>query len=321
MISVIVPCYNAEKTVERCVRSLVNQTYLPSEIILIDDGSTDNTREVLGNLLAEFGDGILKVVHQVNQGVSKTRNRGIFLAQGQYISFVDADDFVEAYFFEALISPFLSKASLSLSVIGVEKSEYLGKKKIVKQQIIDRDAYFLRVFEDADVKGYPCNKLYRKEILESHQIYFDSQLTLLEDLEFNLRYAQYVESVSISNKKAYHYIIEGNSSTMTSGWTVKKMGILDSFDKMEGLSYLNDSQRDAVRIEKIRMLIWLAGQLYRTGQQHEIEYYKSNIFLELSKHKKLFLLKGMYTGWKYYLSYLLFCIFPDSLGFLSRIKK
>lgn len=316
-ISVIVPCYNAEGTIERCVSSLLNQTYSLIEIILINDGSKDKTGEILDELQNRFYSYDLRVIQQNNMGVSETRNLGINIAKGDFISFVDADDFVEPTFFEDLITPFFDNAQISLSVVGVEKSEKVVPVQS-ERRLINSVKYFEEIFKNKDVKGYPCNKLYKKQILLDEGVYFDTRLSILEDLEFNVRYSQYVDLVSVSPEKSYHYIIQENSA-MASPWTDKKLEIMNSFSQMEQLPFLTKGQKEMVQIEKVRMLIWLAGQLYRTGNDDDIKRNEKIIFNELSSHKRLFLTHGYYTGLKYYASYLLFCIYPGVLYFLAKL--
>ena len=100
LISIIVPVYNVEKYLKKCIDSILNQTYSNIEILLIDDGSTDNSGIICDNFKKR--DSRIKVVHKKNSGVSSTRNYGLDLATGKYISFVDSDDFVECDFIENL---------------------------------------------------------------------------------------------------------------------------------------------------------------------------------------------------------------------------
>lgn len=102
MISVIVPSYNVELYLERCVQSLVSQTYTDLEIILVDDGSTDGTGELCDKLARR--DHRIKVIHKENGGLSDARNAGIKIATGEYYSFIDGDDFIEADTYECMIS-------------------------------------------------------------------------------------------------------------------------------------------------------------------------------------------------------------------------
>ena len=116
MIAVIVPIYKVEKYLEKCVRSIISQTYKNIEIILVDDGSPDNCGKLADNLAKT--DSRIKVVHKVNGGLSSARNAGIDVAQGDYIGFVDSDDTIEPFMYEKLLS-LLQKENTKLSVCAV----------------------------------------------------------------------------------------------------------------------------------------------------------------------------------------------------------
>ena len=109
IISIIVPCYNVEKYIERCVTSLVNQTYTNIEIILVDDGSTDSTGELCDNY--EKADNRIKVIHKKNGGLSDARNAGMKVAIGNYFFFVDSDDFISTDTIKFLYENLLDKAA------------------------------------------------------------------------------------------------------------------------------------------------------------------------------------------------------------------
>lgn len=107
MISIIVPVYNAEKYLNRCISSLLNQTYYNLEIILVNDGSTDNSKKICKN--AAKNDSRIKLINSVNEGVSLARNKGLKEANGDYISFVDSDDYVEPDYVEKMLLTLKSK--------------------------------------------------------------------------------------------------------------------------------------------------------------------------------------------------------------------
>ena len=109
LISIIIPIYNVEKYMEKCLNSVVNQTYNNIEIILIDDGSKDKSREICDNYAKK--DNRIKVVHKENNGVSSARNTGIDMSKGKYITFIDSDDYIDTDYIETLykISKFISK--------------------------------------------------------------------------------------------------------------------------------------------------------------------------------------------------------------------
>ena len=105
LISVIVPIYGVEKYLEQCLDSILNQTYRQLEIILIDDGSTDRCGEICDRYASR--DSRIKVIHQTNQGLSAARNVGMDMATGEYISFIDSDDYIDLHFYEKMVQGFL----------------------------------------------------------------------------------------------------------------------------------------------------------------------------------------------------------------------
>lgn len=161
-ISVIVPVYNGEHTIKRCLDSLLEQTYQDFKIYVINDGSIDNTSQILDLYKMESK---ITVLQQANAGVSAARNRGINESRGSFVSFVDADDVVDNTFLSELITPYLENNGLDLSVIGVRKSEtsFNGEHKII---MCNREEYVKQLFQNPAVNGYPVNKLYQN-------IYFD----------------------------------------------------------------------------------------------------------------------------------------------------
>lgn len=129
-ISIIIPCYNAEKYLKRCIESIKAQTYTGFEAIVIDDGSIDDTYEILNDLIST--DNRFYVYHQVNKGVSAARNYGLDNARGQYIAFVDSDDWVEENWLSVLVGGF---KSCNIDMVGCNltyRTEYCLKKEETK---------------------------------------------------------------------------------------------------------------------------------------------------------------------------------------------
>lgn len=312
-ISVIVPCYNAEKTIERCVSSLLNQTYLPLEILLFNDGSQDNTGEILNKLSKKYYS--LRVFHQENKGVSATRNQGIDLANGDYISFIDADDYIFPTFFETLIADFDETAQIS--VVQAQKStDIMEPIECSGTEVLNEENYFNTLLFGKNVMGYPWNKLYRKDIIKVHNIRFDESVKIMEDLAFNLEYAQFVTKAIVSHEKLYYYQIHKNSA-LHKGFSESFMTTITAFEIMANLSFPKDKIED-IKICSVRGLLWLVARLYRLGTKSDIKKYESRIFDGLKKEKKLFLRKGLKVGKKYYISYLLFSISPKLLRLVIR---
>lgn len=208
-ISIIVPVYKVDKYLNRCVESIVNQTYKDLEIILIDDGSPDSC-PVLCDEWAKR-DNRIKVIHKQNAGVSAARNAGIEIATGDYIGFVDSDDYIQPQMFEKLLKNITDNKS-QLAVCGLFKDEL--QIKADNCQCAASDAALAMLFNIIDYpyfEGYVWNKLYDSEIIKVNNLRFDISLKMSEDTLFNFKYLQYADKVSILNSSEYHYVYRAMS--------------------------------------------------------------------------------------------------------------
>ena len=208
MISIIVPVYNVKLYLEECVKSILKQKYSNFECILIDDGSTDGSATICDSL-AKLDDRI-KVVHQKNTGVSSARNRGIEMAQGEWISFVDSDDWIGD---DYLSNMFVDKKeeAADLIITGVEQVFANGNSIALVPNHIDSlhlNHISLDEFVDLNRKYLlygPVAKLYRTSIINNHNIRFDKSISYGEDLLFNYAYLDKAETVSSKDKCSYYY--------------------------------------------------------------------------------------------------------------------
>lgn len=216
-ISVIIPVYNAEKYLSACLESIIEQTFNDYEIIIVNDGSTDNSQRIIDDY-ASRSDRI-KSFTMENGGVSKARNFGISAASGEYIVFLDADDTVHGDFLKALNN---SKKDGALTLCAFNKI-YLDRKKEYKEiwKTDDKDDVFIT---DNFYKIYanwlfnsPWNKLYSKRIIDANEIKFDIGLNIGEDLIFNAKYVEKgkVGSFIVINKPLYNYYVRNAESNST----------------------------------------------------------------------------------------------------------
>lgn len=191
-ISIIVPVYNVEKYLHRCIDSIIVQTYTDFEILLIDDGSTDES----GNICDEYGkmDGRVRVFHQDNGGVSKARNVGLDNAKGEWVTFCDSDDWLECDYLENF------SFNYDLSV----QSYFYGKQKITWPNKVVRsnpgEDYLLNKY----VFGPYC-KLYKLDVIHKNNIRFDEQIAYGEDVLFWLQYMTQIRNMVVSSYAGYHY--------------------------------------------------------------------------------------------------------------------
>ncbi len=211
LISVVVPCYNVEKYLEKCVESIINQTYQNLEIILVDDGATDRTPELCDKLA--LIDSRIKVIHKSNCGVSEARNTGIESANGKYITFFDSDDWVEPdtikFAFEKMTDNNFDFIIWGYSADFVDNEEKLINNRICALKGVcecggNADILFQKCA--LGLLGYTWNKLYKTEIIKSNKLYFDKNLSLYEDLVFNSYYIKHCQTIRFIDYVGNHYI-------------------------------------------------------------------------------------------------------------------
>ena len=218
LISIIVPIYNAETYLGQCIESLINQTYENIEIILVNDGSNDNSLKIC-NEYAEKDDRIT-VINQVNKGVSVARNAGIDNAYGQYITFVDADDYVIDDYCKILMDC-MNKINVDLVYVG---QYLLRNNQLIQINKRMKDGFYLTkdilkdMIDDGNMCGFllhsSCAVMYKAEIIKNCNVKFDSALKYNEDGYFNLMYCLNSKFVYImQNRYLYIYRVNNNSAS------------------------------------------------------------------------------------------------------------
>lgn len=214
-ISIIIPVYNAEKFLPECLDSVLRQDYPSFELLLIDDGSTDGSGEIADRYAEK--DSRIVVVHQPNTGVSAARNRGVAEARGEYIAFVDADDRVTPSYLSHLLSP---QADLSIAGISLlhEPSGRMESHGFDRTRSARTDRERGLLFADAEIhdttKG-PCNKLFRREIIEQHHLRFDPRYSYGEDHLFVLEFVKHCHSIAQIAHTDYLYIHRPTAASLT----------------------------------------------------------------------------------------------------------
>ena len=207
-ISVIVPVYKAEKYLHRCVDSILAQTFTDFELLLINDGSPDNS----GAICDEYArkDSRINVFHKENGGVSSARNFGLDKAKGEYITFCDADDYVGEEWLTVYNNAIINKIDLAIqgihyitnekALVTVELTPYNGISLNDKHNLIIQ-------LWDQGLYGYPVNKLFRRQIIEQHNIRFDIKSAFREDAQFFSKYLEYTTTFCCIDKENYFYIL------------------------------------------------------------------------------------------------------------------
>lgn len=215
LISIIVPVYNAAQYLPKCIESILAQTYTHFELLLLDDGSKDNSLEICNSYAKQ--DIRIKVFSHSNMGVSATRNRGIEIAQGEYISFVDSDDWVKNNYLETLYATLRNDLGMGLVIAAFDRcsnNEIIPinvPSVLLKQNEIER---LVTDFLEERIT-YPWNKLFYRKIIVENDLRFVANLSCFEDLFFTLDYARYVEYVNIVNDKIYCYRVNANPCSLS----------------------------------------------------------------------------------------------------------
>lgn len=207
LVSVIVPVYNVEKYISKTVKSLINQDYNNIEIILVDDGSPDKSGKIIDNLALK--DNRIVVIHKENGGVSSARNAGLKVAKGEYVTFVDGDDWVDVNY----ITYFVNLLEVSRCDIAMNKNNYTETNNL------SSDEYSIVKAEKAiewiylgDIFVAVWNKMYRKKLFDDNKIFFNNDIWYGEGMLFNIECLQYTESVVVGGKSVYHQTFNPDSA-------------------------------------------------------------------------------------------------------------
>lgn len=214
LISIIIPCYNAEKYLSETLDSIKKQTCETWEAICLNDGSTDNTEKILHQYAQK--DARFKVFSQANQGVSAARNRALKECKGEYICFIDSDDTVETTFLENL-SDNIFKNDVDLSVCNFVRTmnpDIATPHTNISWKLQGYECAE-KIMTDKSFHPQICCMLFKREIIETNQLTFTVGCTRGEDWEFFMKYLVHCKSVTYSSEPLYHYRIN-NTSAMAS---------------------------------------------------------------------------------------------------------
>ena len=209
LISVIIPVYNAEKYLEECIKSLLSQSLNNCEFIFVNDGSNDNSSNIIKDYIKR--DKRIVLINQCNKGVSEARNTGLLKANGKYVGFVDSDDYIDSDMYEILYKEI--KMEDCDVVISNFEEELNGDKciktyKLKDDEVLDKTYIqnkILPFFIKDDSLNTVCNKLYKKSIIDKYNIKFPKELPLGEDGIFNMIFFSKCNSCKYIDYTGYHY--------------------------------------------------------------------------------------------------------------------
>lgn len=215
LLSVIVPCYNGEKYIKKCLNSIIKQTFSNLEIIIIDDGSTDNTFSICKNIAQQ--DARIQIFHQDNKGLPATRKIGVNISKGAYVTFVDADDWIHPQMYEIMMQGIIQE-NADIAQCGVCNAFMQPDKHILlkhkycdkisnKYQVYNKKDGTLKILDDKEWHSYMWNKIYKKDILKN--INFPIGRFLDEDLSVMHQIFHQANS-SIYFSSEFYYYLQGS---------------------------------------------------------------------------------------------------------------
>lgn len=232
-VSVIVPIYNVEKYLNRCLNTLVNQTLKEIELILVNDGTKDNSMEIVKQYEKKY-DNII-IINKKNGGLSSARNAGLKIAQGEYISFIDSDDFVKETMMERLYQK-AKETDADMVISGfysyISENDCIEKLPYLKDSIIEEKDIISKIVlpmcgelpeSDKDISMNVCvwKNIYRRSLFEEHKIKFKSEREVLsEDIIFHLDFVPYMKKIAIIHESFYYYVY--NSVSLSNGTILAK---------------------------------------------------------------------------------------------------
>lgn len=220
LLSIILPVYNSENTIQRCIESVLRQKLTNFECIIINDGSTDNSQTIIENYAQK--DSRIILINQLNHGVSYSRNVGIQAATGQYIGFIDSDDYIEPdMFFHLTQNASKYNATVSICHYFREQNERntIPNILIKKEKILNKHEKYQMLFSESGCQGMSFTKVIRRKYLIENNYLFDTKIKYLEDFLFFYNIFKHTDSIFFSDKPLYHYVINQSSVTQQKGFS------------------------------------------------------------------------------------------------------
>lgn len=321
LFSIIIPVYNAQNTIRRTLQSVLNQTFSSYEIIVVNDGSRDNSAQILQEF-AHYPQ--VTVLNQINAGVSAARNSGLQQASGDYVLFLDADDWVDDNFLMSFKLNLNAWPAESVDLmVGNLNDNRIGKVSqagFFSQQDIP---YVLGELEMSDNIGYLHNKCYRRQIIDDLHLRFMEGVSMSEDLLFNLKFFSCVSNFLITPGAAYHYEdVAGSLSkrkVQYSELKVRKQSLTDLYDSIvEKYASGNlDHFLKAISKRVLALDMQIVTAMYHASfspadiaqeiNQIKRGKYSKGIFTLLNKNEKLkYMIMNLNTITAYYFLYALY---------------
>ena len=274
-ISIIIPVYNAENYLRRCIDSVLSQSFTDFELILVDDGSNDKSPQICDEYASQ--DTRVRVIHKANGGVSAARNDGLDIAKGEYITFIDSDDWVERDYLSTL-SNYRDYDIVFFSHRLIYEDGYISEflfeaKEGDKQNIWEIVASLRKNAVGSNFYGYTWNKMFRRDIIEKYKIRFIEGLRISEDEVYTLDYCTHAKSIKVLPLCLYNYRVLGTGLTATKNSADEYKKLADSY-----LSILNRENNNC--IDKVYIPV-IAETIYTAAMNHDSPLYAFSNFKQV----------------------------------------
>lgn len=311
-LSIIVPVYNVEKYIKRCINSILDQCFENFELLLIDDGSTDNS----GKICDEYAkkDKRIVCVHQENSGVSAARNKGLDIAKGDYIGFVDSDDYIHKDMYKELIY-YLEENDADVSICSMtfvfgnynKSEENIGNIKVFYGRKACHENLLLNNFG-----LYVCNKIFKRDLCE--QFRFDIKMKVAEDAYFNYLVLKNANRIVKINKGLYFYVQQREGSVTSNGFTDCRVQVLDYYklvyEDIENEENMIDCWFAGYMQQGVFVLLSLIFQTYKSEKNaKKLNEYSLLIDEVIANRSRI--IKNKYISKKNKLAMLLISISPN----------
>lgn len=277
LFSIIVPVYNVENYLKECLESLIKQTYYNLEIICINDGSTDNSLQILKEYKKK--DKRIKVINQKHYGVSHTRNNGIRISKGDFITFVDSDDFIDLNVFEKCVKKIINNnADIVVYQLIAENQKY---QRYLDNKIYISDPY--SAIRDYNLYPSTCNKIFRRKIIIENNIFFKEDVKYAEDAIFKEFAFIKATVIALEPSVIYHYVYRKNSAEHSLNEIIKIESQIKRIDYLYDFYKKNNELRNIDNL--IEILVTRVIPLINIVKNNDLKNVYKLIFLKLYNSK------------------------------------
>ena len=287
LFSIIVPVYNVEKLIHKCIDSLICQTYEDIEIILVDDGSTDNSSYICDEYADK--DKRIRVIHKKNGGLSDARNVGIDIASGDYILFVDSDDYIETDTCKKLLKYTKMDCDIIIADAVIEGGIASIEHITLCDQILTGKEYLKTALKSGKAPMAVCLNAYKTKFLKENEFNFKTGI-LHEDEQFTPRVLLKAESVVNSNIEFYHYVIRDNSITTQKDKRKNANDFYNTACELEKIyQNVEDTELKKLLLDSLSekyLFIFQSGSLHKCGREYlHKNFVRKNAYRKKTKMK------------------------------------